>query len=457
MRASASSFTGHVLTAVGCVLAAAGVVLAYLIFGGSLATGSTSHLRAAVPTSASLTPGARVTMAGAKVGRVTKVSRQGYATVVDMELTDKRVTPVPADTRVTLRQRTPVGENYVALTPGTSKAKLPQSAVLPIRQSDEYVDVDQLLSVLQGRSKQEARDLVRGLGGALDGRGDDLNLVLGRTSQVVQAAGHVFVTLDDSKRQTGQLVDQLGRLAAAVGERSAAVAAVADRGLAALRALAARDDELKRTLDVLPSTLTQVQRTSGTLRATAAAATPVVAGLADAVGDLRPAIANLGPAAATGRRAVAELGRAAGPLTTTLTRATALSKPLSAALPDLHKALCQLNPMVRYIEPYAKDLVSPLIGLGSASNSYDAIGHLIRLQPIVGENSVVGLPESVSKAIYTLTRSGLFGKAMPLSWNPYPKPGKLGLEGASPDGGNVFGPQSMKAAGYTFPRIQADC
>jgi hypothetical protein len=93
-----------------------------------------------------------------------------------------------------------------------------------------------------------------------------------------------------------------------------------------------------------------------------------------------------------------------------------------------------------------------MIGLGSASNSYDASGHLIRVSPLVGENSIPGLlPDSVSSAVLTLRKSGLLGKSIGLGWDPYPPAG--GLRDTK-RGLDVAGPTEWKGK---YPRITADC
>jgi hypothetical protein len=94
--------------------------------------------------------------------------------------------------------------------------------------------------------------------------------------------------------------------------------------------------------------------------------------------------------------------------------------------------------------------------MGSASNSYDATGHLIRLTPIVGENSLAGLSNNISKAAHTLLRSGFLSTSMGLTWNPYPKPGQIGRDGAG-RGKSVLGPAEVPATGYRFPHVVAAC
>jgi hypothetical protein len=112
--------------------------------------------------------------------------------------------------------------------------------------------------------------------------------------------------------------------------------------------------------------------------------------------------------------------------------------------------------VLRYAKPYTPDIISFIGGLDSASNSYDRLGHLIRITPIINDNSLVGLPPSVSKAAFTLLHTGLLGTSNALTFNPYPKPGQIGTEAAT-GRSNIVGPSQMPASGYKFPHVLADC
>src|SRR4051812_27494212 len=183
MSGEITGYRGHVATFVAAVAFAIGAFVFFLGLGGGLpSTHDSYRVNALLPGSGSLTAGARVTMAGAKVGKVLSVRRQGLAALVSMQLDDARVTPIPRDTRIRLRQRTPVGENYVTLTPGRARTTLPGGGVLPLAQADDFVDVDQVMSVLQGDTRERARKLFQGLGGALRGRGERLNALLDGTA-----------------------------------------------------------------------------------------------------------------------------------------------------------------------------------------------------------------------------------------------------------------------------------
>jgi phospholipid/cholesterol/gamma-HCH transport system substrate-binding protein len=445
-------------TAFGFVALAVAFTLYFVGLGGGLPSlGSTYSLKALLPTAGSLTPGARVTVAGYQVGSVTSIERDGNAAIVGMEVSDGRVTPLPIDSRVGLRERTPVGENYVSLYPGHSARMLRSGSVLPMTQANDSVDVDQLASVLQGDTRQRARQLIESIGGAVRGRGNDLNAFLAGTSDSLSTGSNVVGLLAGDRTQLGRLVANLGGLSAAVGARGTEIRLLADRALTTFDALGSRDQALRALLDQLPSTLAQVRDTTNVLSSVSRVATPVLYNLAATVSEIRPAVQVLAPAAAEGRLVVSELGAAAPALQQTLGRVRSLSSPTVSALPHLHKMLCQVNPMIRYVRPYLQDVISAVGGLGSAANAYDAISHLIRITFAVNDNTLVGVPPAVSAAAYTLLHSGLLAKVTgPLTFDPYPAPGQIGTEHAT-SASHVLGPSQVPSTGYRFPRIYSDC
>jgi phospholipid/cholesterol/gamma-HCH transport system substrate-binding protein len=455
------------------VIAASAMMLATLFglayAGGAFRFGSDAyHIDAVLPTVSSLIPGARVTMAGAQVGQVASVSQRGNGAVVQLNITDRSVTPVPSDTRVALREVTPIGENYVQIMPGTSKRTLSSGATLPMSQSDQYVDVDQLMSVLQGSTTQKTRQLIEGLGAAVQNRGQYLNGTLAGVSNTFHPLANVVGVLNGDRSSVEQLSAELGNVAAAAGERGASIIALAHDGLQTFNAISSQDSALRATLDQLPSTLSQVRTTANTLGDVTNTAAPVVANLATTLGYLRPAITSLKPAATEGHIVLNELAAAAPRLQTTLTDARALARPATAALPRARYILCQLNPMLRYIQPnpsnssktasYVPDLISFISSFGSAVNAYDNIGHLVRIAPILGDNSIAGLPPAVSTATYDLLHSGILGASTALTWNPYPKPGQIGTEHADASNNTIIGPSVLHAkTGYVYPHLTADC
>lgn len=419
--------------------------------------GSQYEVKTVLPTVASLSRDSKVTMAGVEVGKVASIKRRGIGAEVTLQISDKRVTPIPADSRIALRMHTPLSENYFEITPGSSPVHLKSGATVDADQNEEYVDVDDILSTLQGPTRERARQLLQGVGGALAGRGADLNVLLGGAAGTVSHGSDFMEVGARNRESVRSLIRQLGHVTAAVGERDSAITEIGRQGLVALRAVAGRDRALRSTLDELPTLLTNARTTMGTVDATSRTATPVVADLTAAVRDLRPAARALSPAAGTARAVLKELGAAAPGLARTLREVTKLSGPAAGALPQVRKTLCQINPTLRYARPYTGDFIQTVIGLGSGSNSYDALGHTLRLAPTINDSSAVGLPPAINKAAYTLLHTGLFAKtAGALTWDPYPKPGQVGKSKAS-NGPLIMGPKELAESGYKYPRIQADC
>lgn len=455
MKGPRKTFSAHLLTLFGTLGIAAAGLLVFLAIGGGLPGSSGHKVRALVPTSASLTPGSRVTMSGVEVGSVTSVERQGLGALVGFEITDERVIPLPADSRARVRLRTAAGENYLEIEPGRSSEELQADAVLPAEQAAEYVDADRILSVLKGRSRERARRLIQGLGGALEGRGERLNALLGGAAGSLKVGSRVVEVLAEQREQVGRLVEQLGEVADAVGARGADIKDLAKRGLVAFRAIARQDDALRKLLDELPPTLSVVRTATSTLGSVSTNASPVVANAAHAVRELDPAVRLLRPATEEGKKVLARLGAAAPGLEQTLARLRAVARPGAEALPKVGKTLCHVNPMLEYLKPYTPDVVQTVVGLASTSNSYDAFGHLQRLTPIVTDNALVGLPREMSKAAHTLIHAGILSKVNGLNWNPYPEPGSIGKSSAA--GKSIMGPEDLAASGWKYPRIHAEC
>jgi phospholipid/cholesterol/gamma-HCH transport system substrate-binding protein len=458
LRSGRGGFLPHLLTVLGATAIAIAWAVLILAKSESLpTTGDGYEVNVVVPTSALLSEGARVTVAGVEVGDVRTVERtaSGRGVRLRLRVTDDRVVPVPRDSRVQVRTRSQVGENYVAIVVGRAADDLASGEYLTADRADEHVAVDEVLSVLQGRTKTRARELFAGLGEAVEGRADDVNRTARGFAQTVDSGEEIVALAYRDREVVARLVDQLGRVAGAVGERGAAIDTIARRGLVSLRAVGDRDAALAETLREFPSTLDRVRDATRTVSDVSRRSTPVVANLAAATREARPVVRRLRPAADEGRRVVSALGTAAPPLRAAIATLDGVTGPLAAAFPELRGALCQVNPVLRHVLPYKDDLIGPIVGLGSASNSYDATGHLVRLSPIMSDNSLSGAPKEVNDAAATLVNSGLLSTAKLINYDPHTGPGRLGKTRAVP--GGPHDPETLTAAGYRYPRVTADC
>lgn len=438
---------GHGITIV-CALIALGVTVTWLTWSGGLPSLSGRYeIRAMVPSAVTVSPGANVRIAGISVGTVKDVERSEGAVMLRLDL-DPDHGRLPVDSRVGVRLRSLVGENYVEIVPGRSRDTVPDGGTLPISHANDYVEIDQILSVLRGKTRERARVLLQDLGSTVGPRGNELNRLTSRTGGLITEGANLMAVLDDDRQPVSRLVDNLGVLGRAVTARGTELRSFARDARTTFSAIARRDAALRSVIDELPPTLAQARTTSTTLRAATTDVTPAVSELATTVDRLDPAVKRLLPAAQEGRGILRELSGAAPPLGHALDQLGLASRPLRTVLPGLRRTLCELRPALAYLAPYAKDVTSLVAGMASATNYYDASGHAARLYIGIGADSpsVKG-----NAAISKLLDTGIFGRIHLSGWNAYPKPGQAD---DTTTGARRAGPND---AGGSYTRVKAAC
>ncbi|MHB8692219.1 MAG: MlaD family protein [Solirubrobacteraceae bacterium] len=445
------SFASHISTFAVAGLVGLGFLFGILTWSGAAPWDSGYEVRVIVPNAGTMGPGASVQIAGVRVGKVASVTRDGAYTRLSLTISGAR-TPLPADSLVQVRLRSLVGENYIELFPGHSSKTLPSGGTLPISQVKNYVEADQILSVLRGQNGVRARQLTQGFGSALNGQGGRLNAFLGASAGAIQAAPNVTSVLANDHQQVAGLVQDVGTVMRAIGQRSSSIMQLSSAGRQMFEALANRDLSLQQTLLQLPSTLQQVRTTTGLLQNVTGRVAPVLANLAVAVNELSPVFHDLGPATVQGRQVLAQLQTTAPRLQGLLGRLETLAAPTVAAMPALHKTLCQLNPMAGYLSPYATDLADMLTNMASATSYYDSTGHAARFFAIIGQNSFTALPNAAKDALNTLENIGIVNKLTERGYQPYSPPG---LANHPTGGAGASGPADPTS--YRYPHVVAAC
>ena len=275
-----------------------------------------TDVKAVLPTSGALTSGARVTMAGAEVGK--RQVRQAPGRRRSRRGRDPRRVGHAAPERLAAHDAPAhAGRRELrAIVRGKAKTMLARGDTIPISaQTDDYVDVDQVLSVLSGDSSEHARKLIQGGGAALDGRGRDLNDLLRGTSDAFVSGSALTASLHRDRRQISRLVAQLGDVTSALGERDESIRVLARSGSSDLpRGRRARRRPARDARRAARRRVTQVRRTTRTLDTAtrnrrARALRPCGRRARPAAGGAQPAPGG-GRGAARGRRAGAR-GRTA--------------------------------------------------------------------------------------------------------------------------------------------------
>jgi phospholipid/cholesterol/gamma-HCH transport system substrate-binding protein len=449
MRTTSRNDIATVTIAIAFVVA---VLVGLMLWAGLWTTGSSYQVTAFVPDAKTLTPDAHVMIAGLEVGRVTSIRRNGLDAIVGLRI-DNGPTPIPVDSRIAVRLRSLLGESYVEVFLGRSRQTIRNGGSLAVSQADDYVDLDQILSVLKGQTRTRAQQTIQALGGAVRDRGPQLNQVLGSGSNLITDALPVASTLAGQHDHVTQLVKNLDDVMASVSQRSTAIAQFARGMRVTFESIAARDSQLRDVLDLLPSTLGQVRSTSRLLQTLTPRMSPVLDNLGTALTDLAPAVNVLAPAATNGNQLVQALGAAADPLRTMLRAVRQVTQPAAAAMPQVHASLCQLNPILKYAAPYGPEMGAFFENFGSGGNWYDATAHAARASLILSPAALGGVtPPAVASAVNFLENIGIASTLHRNGYNPFPKPGQAGKTTV---GAGILGPDYAK--GLPYPHVLADC
>ena len=129
-------------------------------FGGPSIGGSADYqLRAAFPDSQGLAGKSDVLIRGVKVGEVGAIDVRGDRAVVRLDIED-RYAPIDRAATVRVGQKTVLGEAFVDIVPGSSRAgTLPDGARIARRQILPAVELDEALEALDDKSMRSLRSL----------------------------------------------------------------------------------------------------------------------------------------------------------------------------------------------------------------------------------------------------------------------------------------------------------
>jgi ABC-type transporter Mla subunit MlaD len=205
---------------VGAVTVLVTIVAVFLAYNANsgLPFVPTYDLKANLPNAAQLVKGFEVRIGGARVGFLSKIEPRkradgsAYAQIT-MKL-DKEAEPLPADSTLLVRPRSSLGLKYVELTPGQSRAGLAAGSTIPIRQArPAVVELDDLFSMFDAKTRVGQRNALDGFGGGFAGRGQDLNTALEAFVPMLTDLEPVAANLSDPDTRLNRFFASLARAA----------------------------------------------------------------------------------------------------------------------------------------------------------------------------------------------------------------------------------------------------
>jgi phospholipid/cholesterol/gamma-HCH transport system substrate-binding protein len=376
-------------------LALAAVVVAVVLFVLDDNSGGYT-VRALFDNAGYAAPGEQVRIAGAPVGTIVSesVTKQNLA-ALKLRITTPGFTPWHANATCAIRPQSLISERYVDCMPGTSAqpvlARIQRGPgagghLLPVSRTSSPVDPDIVQDISTEPVREALSTILDELGTGLAARGADLNAVIRRADPGLAATNRVFSLLAGQDRTLAQLATDSERvLAPLAGARRSLAGFVTSANTTAV-ASATRSTQIAASIKALPPFLHQLKPLMSDLGSLARQGTPALSNLGQSAGALDREFTGLVPFASKAKTALNDLSNAAArsesnlvssePLAKSLNRLGGAAVPSSQSLATLTASLTQTGAI--------SDLTAFLFNGAGATNGFDADGHYLRTDLLVG-------------------------------------------------------------------------
>jgi len=369
-------------------LALGAIVVAAIALVWALAAGpSTYEVHAVFDRVNGLVEGADVTVAGNRVGEVTTIELsedEEQLPAVTMridssyDLYEGAVAVIRAPSAAGQVNRVIAIENGEGNSIGEGK-ELADGATLGLAATEQPVETDQVLSMLDAPTRRDVTTVLAGLDRGSEGQGDAVAKTLRHSASLLSRSAATARQLDADGDALRTALESSSSVVTALAEDPGRLGAAADRVGALLRVTASRQTELAATVENLPGALAEpraaLERLRGSvpvLRNLVADAQPGIEALVPFARELRPAVDAARPVVDDGRR----LAEAAPPQ---MERLTLLASDGKSLLRDLGPALKNAGPVLDEARVRTPDFFSFFANWADFTSLYDVNGHAARV------------------------------------------------------------------------------
>jgi virulence factor Mce-like protein len=356
----------------------------------------TYKINVELPDGSGLIKGNEVRQGGHRVGSVAKVSPYTKpdgtaAATVELHL-EQDVGPLPRDSVVTIRPKSPLGLKYVAIHRGSGKATYAAGSTIPlVKGSTRPVEIDDFFAMFDKPTRDASqRNLIEG-GNAFAGRGGDLNDALRTLNPLAKHAEPAARNLADPKTGLARLFPAFSQAA----KEAAPVAAQQGELFASLNqtftAWSSVSEDLQQAIALGPKALDTATRELPAQASFVRNSTELFRRFRPAFGELAAASPNLAVAFHQGAPALRHSAQLNGRLVTTLQRLEGLAADprVIPAVNRLTETATLLKPILAFLTPaQTKCNYFGLFfnNLSSVLSESDTVGSMLRF-------GVVSLPQ----------------------------------------------------------------
>jgi phospholipid/cholesterol/gamma-HCH transport system substrate-binding protein len=256
-----------------------------------------TEVDAELSTAQAVTPGQgqTVNVAGVEVGEISRVRLEDGKAIVTLKLEEGSV-PVYKDASVLLRPKTGLKDMVAELTPGTKAAgELEDGQRIPIGQTLPDVNLDEILTALDGDTRSYLVMLLSGGAEGLKGNGRELANTIRRLEPTARYTRAIAEQLAQRRENIKRVIHNFSLVVDELGGKDDQLAEFVENSNAVFASLASQDANLRATLQELPSALTETKTALGKAQTLADELGPTLQALRPGARALGPSLAQTRP------------------------------------------------------------------------------------------------------------------------------------------------------------------
>jgi phospholipid/cholesterol/gamma-HCH transport system substrate-binding protein len=229
-------------------------------------------LKGEFQTGQALTPGQgqAVTIAGAKIGEIASVDLHEGNALVTMNITPKYAKYIYRDATMLLRPKTQLKDMTVEVDPGTPKSgRVPNGYTVPLSQTAPDVNFEEFLSALDAETREYLQELIDGAGIGLKGNSENLSATFKRFDPISRLTEKITKELHLRHKNIERGIHNFQLILSALGNKDTELSQLIESSNAVFKVFAEQNQNVQRTLQLLPGTLSKVNKASVKLAQTA--------------------------------------------------------------------------------------------------------------------------------------------------------------------------------------------
>jgi phospholipid/cholesterol/gamma-HCH transport system substrate-binding protein len=384
MRVSKARVVAVALVAIGSCTAGAG---SYAVQATQQRAIVVAEFRDASP----MLVGNDVKLHGVTVGSVAGMTEENGIAKVALDLGPEAL-PLHTDARATVRPVSLLGERYMDLDTGTTSAPLLHSGgVIPVSQTGQNTDLDEVLNVFDDRTGQSLAAFVAVLGEGVQGNGANLDAAVKALTPAMTQTDQFVKVLQGQNATLSSLVDNLEPVARSLAQDNGrTMDSLVGSTTSLLNTTSANVQALDATLQELPSSLAATRKTLGNLADTADDTTPLLRSIRPTTDNLKDISDELVHFSHSADPALDKLVPVLNKGTELLEAARKPAEDLKDAGPDIATASKGLRPIVEQLDGNIDNVLNFIRYWALTTNGRDGLSHYFRAHLNVEPTAVTG-------------------------------------------------------------------